>query len=183
MGIQKQQPEDLAIGSYEAAAVMGVHFTKPAQMAQKGHIPVKELAHYGASSGTRIFALYSLAACDDNFAEYDAQYRAGGGKTSRRPRGYVAERAPMLRRLKAEKNKVSYDDAIGVVEAAKILHCHETWVPRLVSGGRIVGRVAHNPRTPASRMLIISRRSCEQEWAKTKKAIADGRKTGRPRSR
>lgn len=173
-----------AIGSYEAAALMGVHYTQPRKMVSKGllsaHIIVESA--YSAEP-TRNFAIYNAQECDANYEEYDDKYRAKGGKTDRRPRSNVGERPEALRRIKAQKTQVEFDDAIGVGEAAKILNVHVSFVPRLISSGRISGRVAWNPRGAGSRVYIVSRKSCQADVRAIRAAEAAGTKKGRPRKK
>lgn len=173
-----------AIGSYEAAALMGTHFTRPRKMVSQGllsaHIIVESA--YSAEP-TRNFAIYNAQECDADYAEYDKKYRAKGGKTDRRPRSNVSQRPEALRRLKAQKVQIEFDDAIGVCEAAKILNVHASFVPRLISSGRIVGRVAWNPRGAGSRIYIVSRKSCQADIRAVRAAEVAGTKKGRPRKK
>lgn len=173
-----------AIGSYEAAALMGVHYTQPRKMVEKGllsaHIIV-ESAYTDAP--TRNYAIYNAQECEANWAEYDEAYKARGGKTVRRPRANLAARPECLRRLKAVKHHIDFDDAIGICEASKVLSVHASFVPRLVSSGKIVGRIAWNPRGAGSRVYIVSRKSCQQNAKTVRAAEAAGTKKGRPRKK
>jgi hypothetical protein len=173
-----------AIGSFEAAALMGVHYTQPRKMVEKGllsaHIIV-ESAYTDAP--TRNYAIYSAQECEANWAEYDEKYRASGGKTERRPRSNLEHRPEALRRLKDIKKHIDFDDAIGLGEAAKVLGVHASFVPRLISSGSIMGRVAWNPRGATSRVYIVSRRSCQQNVKAIRAAEAAGTKKGRPRKK
>jgi hypothetical protein len=59
--------KDEAIGSYEAAAVMGLHFTRPKRMVAAGLISSIVLC----GEEGREFSVYSLRECDQNFREYE----------------------------------------------------------------------------------------------------------------
>ena len=172
--------KDQAIGSWEAAAVAGVHWTQPAVMSKKGLITSRAIKSPTATGTDRVFSLYSLAEIDADFRDYeDAQ----ATRTRRRPRGYLDMRTPELKRLAALPVKIDFDDAIGTGEAAAILGCHWTWPPRLAQQGKIVGRVVHNGRTgtASDRLWIFSRESCERNAAEAKKLLHAGTKVGRPR--
>lgn len=173
-----------AIGSYEAAALMGVHFTQPRKMVEKGllsaHIIV-ESAYTDAP--TRNYAIYNAQECEANWAEYDETFKARGGKTERRPRSNLSRRPEALRRLKAVKQHVNFDDAIGAGEASKVLGVHVSFVPRLIADGKIVGRVVWNPRGASSRVYLVSRKSCQQNVKAIRAAEAAGQKRGRPRKK
>lgn len=171
-----------AIGSYEAAALMGVHYTQPRKMVEKGllsaHIIV-ESAY--VDSPSRNYAIYNAQECEANWAEYDAEYKARGGKTQRRPRANLAARPEALRRLKAQKVHIDFDDAVGISEASKVLGVHASFVPRLISSGRVVGRILWNPRGASSRVYVVSRKSCQANVKTIRAAEAAGTKKGRPR--
>lgn len=179
----KKNLPDIALGVYEAAAVMGVHWTRPKHMADAGRIICREIEK-GLGEGNRKITFFSLASCEENFSEYDAKLKASGGKTERRPRSNLADRLPMLRRLAALKEHVTYADAVSRIEAAAILGVHPNFVPRMVAAGKIIGRMAYSPRASAvaQRAWIISRRSCEENAAAYRKEAAKGTKKGRPRA-
>lgn len=163
-----------AIGSYEAAAVMGLHFTRPRRMAEAGIISSTAL---GGEEG-RSFSVYSLRECDENFRDYEETIGKSGG----RPRTQVDSRHAVLRVL-ADKDRpvIMMDDVIGTQEAAEILGVWHTLVPRLVKSGRIVGRLLWSERASASRLWIFSRKSCEACVAKMRKLEEKGISVGRPR--
>lgn len=167
---------DLALGSYEAAALMGVHFTKPAQMQAKGMIEGRECREIYSKGSPRRFLIYSLASCEENWREYER--RAAG-----RPRTWLDERPRMLKRLAAAQPAIPYSDAIGVGEAAEILGVHPTLVYRMARQKKIVSRSPWNPRRTAPRVLIVSRRSCEQNRRETAAREAAGTKPGRKRKK
>lgn len=173
-----------AIGSYEAAAMMGVHYTQPRKMVEKGILSAHIIVDSAyVDSPSRNYAIYNAQECEANWAEYDEAYTASGGKTERRPRANVAARPEALRRLKAVQKHIDFEDAIGVCEASKVLGVHASFVPRLISSGKIVGRIAWNPRGAISRVYIVSRRSCQQNVKAIRAAEAAGTKKGRPRKK
>ena len=172
--------KDQAIGSWEAAAVMGVHFTQPAVMVRKGLLTSRAIKAVSGSGEARSFQVYSLRECDQDYADYEETRRE---RKTGRPRSYVDFRPDELRRLEAVKTPIDFHDAIGSAEAAEIMGCHWTWPPRAARRGEIVGRIVHNGRDDkaADRVWIFSRASCEQNAAKARKETAAGQKIGRPR--
>jgi hypothetical protein len=173
-----------AIGSAEAAAILGVHFTQPRKMVEKGLLTAYRppLSLYSADP-SRFYAIYDGGECEDNYQEYDAEYRAMGGRTVRRPRAWVHTRPDILRHLKAVKTPIAFSDAIGMAEAAQILQVHESLIPRLVASGKVVGRRPWNPRGGGSRIYILSRASCNANVREMKAREAAGTKPGRKRTR
>ena len=172
--------KDQAIGSWEAAAVAGVHWTQPAVMSKKGLITSRAIKSPMATGTDRVFSLYSLAQIDADYHDYeDAQ----ATRTRRRPRGYLHLRPAALKKLLALPVKIDFDDAVGAGEAATIMGCHWTWPPRLARAGKIDGRVVHNGRagTASDRLWIFSRASCERNANEAKKLVRSGTKVGRPR--
>lgn len=173
--------QDLALGSCEAAALMGVHFTRPGRMFAAGTLTGRVLQTAAAAQAAREFVIYSSRACQENFEEYEEAQAGKAGRTYR-PRAWLDDRPPMLKRLAAMKPAVAYDDAVGVVEAAKILGVHVSLVPRLVSQGKLIGRAPWNPRhRGGSRGIIISRKSCEANRREVAAAEKAGKKRGKPR--
>lgn len=171
---------DQAIGSWEAAAVAGVHWTQPAVMAKKGLITSRAIKSPTATGTDRVFALYSMAQIDADYHDYeDAQ----ATRTRRRPRGYLHLRPAGLKKLLALAVKIDFNDAVGAGEAATIMGCHWTWPPRLARAGKIEGRVVHNGRagTTSDRLWIFSRKSCERNASEAKQLLRAGIKPGRPR--
>ena len=168
---------DEAIGAYEAAGVLGVHFTRPGKLADQGVLSSRVIA---ANDG-RSFSVYSARECDENFLEYEE--RRGLGKAGR-PRTAADGRGEALRRLAAKKKPcIDFGDAIGVGEAAKILGVFWTLVPRLAKDGKIVGRILWSERADRSRLWIFSRSSVEARASEVKRQEDAGTKVGRPRSR
>lgn len=171
--------KDQAIGSWEAAAVMGVHFTQPAVMVRKGVLKSRAIKGPRVGAG-RSFAIYSLRECDDDYRDYES---GRSERTRRRARTQTSMRPGMMRRLKANAVQIAFDDAVGCAEAAEIMGCHFTWPPRAAASGDIVGRILHNGRedSEADRIWIFSRRSCEANAAAARAQVHAGTKVGRPR--
>lgn len=153
--------------------MLGVHFTKPKRMAEAGILSAKAIASHDSCE----FLVYSARECDDNFKDYEKK-RAGAG----RPRTAVDSRPETLNRL-ADKDKprIAFGDAVGVVEAAKILGVFWTRIPRLVHEGKIVGRILWSKRGGRSRLWILSRESCERHASEVRRQEDSGTKKGRPR--
>lgn len=164
---------DEAIGTFEAAGLLGVHFTKPARMHAKGELSAREIV----GDDSRRFVVYSRQECDENFAAYDSATRIG------RPRTRVDDRPMVQKKLDAKKaTKIAFGDAIGVAEAAEILGVWHTLVPRLAREGKLVGRLLWSERSGAPRVWILSRSSVEQRAAETRRLEESGKKVGRPRT-
>lgn len=177
---------DQALGSYEAAALMGFHFGGPQKLVAKGQLTARTITRSAYSNEqTRFVAIYDGAECERNYQDYETGIEARGGKTERRPRMWLHLRPEAVRRLKAVKSPISFDDAITLVEAAEILGVHISLLPRLVESGKIVGRRPWNPRGQrmGARNWIVSRRSCLAKAKATKAAEAAGKKIGRPRTK
>ena len=173
---------DLALGSYEAGAVMGVHFTRPARMFTAGQLVGRALDPVWVADSSRSFAIYSLKSCEEDWEEYQYRLTLKGRDGVMRPRAWTDDREPALKRLRAMKHQILYDDAIGTAEAAKIMGVHFTAVQKLVAAGKIVARVPWNPRrSGGSRGFIISRKSCEENRRIYAAAKKDGTFRGRTR--
>lgn len=175
---------DQAVGSFEAAALMGLHFGQPQKLVQKGILTARVVKSSAYSDEPeRFVAIYDGAECEANCQDYEEKTASRGGKTERRPRAWLHLRPDVIRRLKAVKTPISFDDAITLAEAAEILGVHISLVPRMVAGGKIVGRIPWNPRgkLSAGRTWIVSRRSCLAEAKATRSLEAAGKKPGRPR--
>ena len=172
---------DLAIGSYEAACVLGVHFTQPKRMADKWLLTARALKSPTDRDTGRVFAVYSLAECQRDYEDYEERVKSG--EHARRPRTAVDERGQMLKKLAAETQKIEFGDAIGAAEAGKILGVHFSFPVRMAQAGEIKGRKLHNarPDTGGSALWIFSRASCEANAAAAKRKQDAGKKPGRPR--
>jgi hypothetical protein len=170
--------EDEAIGAWEAAALMGIHFSKPQSMAAKGLLTHK-IIH---SSTGRQVAVYSRRAAEDNWSDYVAACRTGD-RGKGRPRKFTASRPQALRLLAAARRpRISVADAISAYEAAEIMQIWHTRVPRMVREGVLVGRIANNLRTPKAKFLIISARSARENAKRMAREEREGIKVGRPRA-
>lgn len=173
-----------AVGSFEAAALLGVHFSIPQKLAARGKLSAHAPADSAWSDApTRSYAIYDGAECDRDYRDYEAKIASRGGKSDRRPRGWVHLRPDVLKHLGAVETPIAFNDAISTAEAAKILGVHVTFVPRMVTGGKIVGRRPWNPRSKTSKIWIISRRSCLANVREKKAMMAAGGVTGRPRKK
>lgn len=166
---------DLALGSYEAAALMGLHFTRPGRMHAAGQLAGRETASLPHGTGERRMVLYSARACEEDYAEYEK--RDGG-----RPRDWLHLRPVALQRLAKVSPAILYDDAIGVMDAARMLGLHFTGVCKLIERGKLVARKPWNPRHRKSRVLIVSRRSVEANKREVAAQEAAGKKRGRKRN-
>ena len=174
-----------AVGSAEAAAIMGIHFTQPRRMVEKGLLTAYQppLSLY-SDDPRRCYAIYDGGEAEANYQAYDEEFRSRGGRTARRPRAWGHTRPDALRHLKAVETPIAFADAIGMAEAAQILQVHESLIPRLVASGKIIGRRPWNPRgIGGSRIYILSRESCQANVRETKSREAAGKKPGRKRSR
>lgn len=170
---------DQAISSWEAACILGVHWTTPARMSQKGLLTARLLMSPTKPSSDRVFAVYSLAECEKDWADYEEKLVQGG--TGKRPRGFADLRPAMVKALAKLPHQIAFGDAVSAAEAGKILGVHWTFVPRLANAGHIVGRVMRNDRNKAGRCWIFSRASCEANVSKIRRLEAAGLKRGRPR--
>lgn len=170
---------DMALGSYEAAALLGVHYTRPARMAASGLILSRPLAANIKDPSHRA-AIYSLRDCERDFAEYEERVAESGGKHYRRPRAWLHLRPQAQRRLAKESRQIEYGDACSIAEAMEIMRLvSTTQLTKLLNSGEIVGRRPWNPRSSGEKIWIVSRRSCEE---RRKRIIAEetaGTKTGR----
>lgn len=170
---------DLALGSWEAACLLGVHFTQPKRMSEKGMLTTRTLKSPIITDPERVFSIYSMAECEENFAEYEEAMKSGG--TGKRARGAVDERPAMLKKLAAVKNQIAFGDAVSTGEAGEILGVHYTFPPRLALAGKIVGRILVNGRNKQSRCWVFSRASCEANVSQARRMEANGTKKGRKR--
>lgn len=177
---------DQALGSYEAASLMGLHFGQPQKLVAKGRLTARTVTESAWSDApTRFVSIYDGAECEANYQDYEAGNAARGGKTERRPRAWLHLRPEAIRRLKAVKTPIAFDDAITLVEAATILGVHVSLIPRMIAAGKLVGRKPWNPRglRSGARNWIVSRRSCLADAKANKAREVAGKKPGRPRSK
>lgn len=171
---------DQAIGSYEAACVMGVHWTTPKRMADKGLLTMRTLQSPIVSDPERVFTVYSLAECEKDWEDYSEQLKHGG--SGKRPRAGIDLRPPMVKALAIVEPKIAFGDAVSTGEAAEIMGVHWTFPPRMAQQGKIVGRVVVNARNKRSRCWIFSRASCEANVSTARRLQAAGKKKGRKRN-
>jgi len=173
--------KDTAVGSYEAACLLGVHFTQPASMGRKGLLETRQVRSQASQADTaREVAIYSLKSCEEDWRDYERRQAAG---EVRRPRAYADERPAMQRKLAKMAVQIDFHDAVGSVEAAEILGVTIPWAVRMARTKQVLGRVLLSERANKSRRWIFSRKSCEAAAGETKRLAATGKKIGRPRSR
>jgi hypothetical protein len=175
----KSEPIDMALGSWEAACLLGTHWTQPKKMAEKGLLTTRVLRSPIVKNPDRFFSVYSMDECEQDFADYDEAMRAGG--TGKRERASVSERPGMLKRLAAVKHKITFGDAVSSGDASEILGVHWTFCARLALAGKIVGRILINDRNRGGRCWIFSRASCEANVSLARRLEAAGTKKGRKR--
>lgn len=168
-----KNPANQAVGAFEAAALLGVHFTIPRLMVARGRLSAHNVR---PGRGSRPPAIYDGGECDRDFREYEKAFAAGDH--GHRPRSWVHLRPKVLEHLKSVEHAIPFDDAIGVVEAGDIMQVHPSLVPRMCRSGAIVGRIAWSGRAGASRLWIVSRKSCLANARATKAREAAGKKPG-----
>lgn len=167
MGKTAKKRTDIALGSWEAAALLGIHYTRPARMRATGKLIGRTLAGIRDEPQSEV-AVYSSADCERDYEEYLERVEESGGKHYRRPRAWLHLREPVLRRLQRAKNLVDYADACSVAEAMEELRLVSTaQICRMLREGKLIGRRPYSERNVQSKSLwIISRRSVE-EWKKS----------------
>lgn len=176
----KTKQIDQAIGSWEAACLLGVHWTTPHRMKEKGLLTARTLFSPVISDPERVFTVYSLAECEADWDDYIEKIKQGG--TGKRPRANVDLRPPMVAALAAVENKIAFGDAISSGEAAEVMGVHWTLPPRMAMQGKIVARILQNMRNNRSRCWIFSRASCEANVSLARRLQTTGKKRGRPRN-
>jgi hypothetical protein len=171
-----------AVGAYEAAALMGVHYSRPQKLVEKGKLSVhrvEESVH--VKSLTKHQAIYDSRECEKDVAEYEELMDSG--EHGKRPRAWLHLRPEAIRHLQKVERPIAFNDAIGVAEAAKILKVVVSFIPRLIARGEIVGRRPWSRRGSGSRIYIISRQSCVENAREVRSLEAAGKKVGRPRKK
>lgn len=170
--------KDEAISAQEAAAIMGVHFTRPARMAAAGLIETVDILVI-TTSGDRFAKLYSRIQSEDDYREYISSKR----RVRRRPRQYLDERSAVIAYLAtAGRPKIPLYDAIGSSEAGKILGVSTSWVPSLALAKDIVGRIMWSGRA-TNRTWVLSKKSCiENRLSIERKKLSGETLYGRPRN-
>jgi hypothetical protein len=169
---------DQAVGSFEAAAIMGLHFTQPGRMHKAGKLTAIVFSDGPVNASGREFIVFDGAECEADYAAYKGRVSSG------RPRSWLHLRPEVLRRLAAVKTPIAYPDAVGVHDAADLLGVHHTLVPRMARLGQITGRIVWSGRkdSRASRSWIISRKSCLQNVKETRARERAGTKPGPKRN-
>lgn len=176
--LRKAAPEACqALGAFEAAAVMGVHFSTPLRMADKGLVACRCVPMTGG--GQKSAPIFDGRSCEENYLDYEEKLAEGG--SGKRPRSHCDMRPEALKRLRAVETPIAFDDAITTAEAAEILSVHSSFMARMISNGEIVGRRLWSPRGAEERIYIISRSSCVANAQKARREQASGKKVGRPR--
>lgn len=157
---------DVALGSYEAAALLGIHYTRPGRMMASGKLLGRQMQGIRTSPGSAV-AVYSSRDCERDYREYDDRVVAAGGKHTRRPRAWLHLRPKAQQRIAAVKQHIDYADACSIYEAMTMLNLVSTaQVCKMLREGKIVGRRPWSGRNDQSKSFwIVSRRSVE-EWRK-----------------
>lgn len=172
---------DIALGSWEAACVAGVHFTRIKRMAAAGALIYRPMDSAWTTSDDgpqNEFLLYSLHDCLENYREYLAMAAAGEHKRRPRAEENLAQHEPMLAKLAAVE-PIIYDDAISTAQAASIMGCHVTYINSLIRRKKLRARVAMNDRRRSGgRVYIVSRRACEEMRAHSVTQERRGAKPG-----
>lgn len=174
---------DIALGSWEAACITGTQWSRPAKLAKEGKLVYRPLESGWSLDKRNEFFLYSLRDCDQNYHDYLEAVASGTLRGRRRSDDCLAQRGPMLARLR-DVEQILYDDAIGTAEAATILGIHITMVNRMVREGKLRARKAFNDRHGEGKgsVYIVSRRACEENRQKYAALEAAGAKTGLKRN-
>jgi hypothetical protein len=174
-----------AVGAFEAAALMGVHFSTPARMVEKGLLTASRCdSRTPGAAGYRLSQIYDGLECEENLLDYEYKVAELGGNHDRRPRAWLHLRPKALAALAKVKTPISFHDACGPAEAAKILSVSPSFLTRMVKAGKIVGRSTWSLRpllSGSSRGWIFSRSSCLKNVAEVKAEQASGARRGRPR--
>lgn len=174
--MKKKPVKNPALGVYEAACLLGVHWTRMRPMVESGVL----VAHDLEVAGDKSIRVYSTSAVEANFEDYWHKYTLG--QHTRRPRAHVDLREPMKKELAGLPQHIEFDDAIGVYTASEIMGVWPSFCARMAQSDKIVGRRLINHREGPSRHWIYSRKSCEENLAEARKLMEAGRHQGQPRS-
>ena len=170
-----------AVGVAEAAAIMGVHFSTPQRMVEKGLLS-SLVCPQRAGGGVRLIAIFDGEECESNYLDYELKIAQLGGKNDRRPRAHLHNRDNALEHLANVEQPIAFADACGAAEAAKLLHVHASFLTRLVRADKLIGRSPWSLRgNSETRNWIFSRKSCLANLAAARKLAAAGNSVGRPR--
>lgn len=165
-----------AVGGFEASALLGVHFTVPYRMAEKGKLAA---ATFPGEAG-RSITFFDGQECEQDWLDY-CQAMAGDG-TGKRPRTATGDRPAALKHLAAAKHKIALSDAIPTPEAAKVLGMWPSYAIRLAEEGKVVARQLWSPRSRRGPMQwMFSRKSCQANLAAAKTKHEAGKLQGRVR--
>lgn len=173
--MSKNSVNNAALGPYEAACLLGVHWTRVAKMGATGILKIRTLK---SSTGSSRIRVYSFLDVDENWTDY--QYQLREGQLRRRERVNSDLRPGMLKEIAAIKNHIDFYDAISVYEAAEIMGVWHSFPPRMVASGVIVGRKLISHREGPSKSMIYSRKSCEEN-AEMARKMCDEPRIGRKR--
>jgi hypothetical protein len=166
-----------AVGGFEAAAILGLHFTVPYRLAKTGKLTAH--THDVGDKGRQI-TFFDGAECEENWCGYSEKMALEGG-TGKRPRTNDKHRKAVLKHLAAVEHKIQLSDAISVAEAAEIMGTHVTWANRLVKEGKLIGRRLWSPRSSKQPQWIVSKKSALANLADAKAAFSTGKMQGRVR--
>ncbi len=170
-----QSIQNPAIGPYEAACLLGVHWTRVPKMAASGTLRYRTIK---SSTGRSRIRVYSLSDVNNNWTDYQHMLREG--QLIRRQRAHADLRTGMLNDLNAIEQHIDFYDAISVYEAAEIMGVWHSFPPRMAANGEIVARRLLSYREGGSRSLIYSRRSCEENAERARRLQSETH-AGRPR--
>lgn len=172
---------DLAISANEAAAVMGVHWTRPKKMASAGLLMFKTLQPAWSKNSTRAPAVYSLHDCESDYQTY-LQLMREKDSSRRRPRAHLEDRDEILRRL-AQATAILYDDACGAGEASEILRVTPCLILRYAEEGVLRSRKpvdsVRGHEAVEGRWWILSRESVMRRLRQVVAEEVAGKKRGR----
>jgi hypothetical protein len=165
-----------AIGAFEAAALMGTHFTIPYRLAERGKLTVQ----YHEGPAGRKITFFDGRECEENWLDY-CEAIAGEG-TGKRPRSHTDDRPAVIKHLAAVATRIVLSDAISTPEAVEILGMMPSYVIILAQKGKIVGRQLWSGRShKGPKQWMFSRKSCLANVAQVKAAFAAGPTVGRIR--
>ena len=166
-----------AVGGCEACALLGVHFTVPYRMAEKGKLTA---ATFEGAAG-RAITFFDGAECEQDWLDY-CEAMSGDG-TGKRPRTSTGDRPAVIKHLAAAKHKIALSDAIPTPEAAKVMGMYSSYAIRLAEAGKVVARQLWSPRSRRGPMQwMFSRKSCQANFAAAKTKHEAGKLTGRVRN-
>lgn len=143
----KTKLPDLAIGSYEAAAILRVHWTQPRRMISRKQIVGRKIARAG---GRAEMYLYSLHDCLREWDEYQSAPPAAN-----RPRTGDTELAKRVLAYLASGPQIVYEDATNCHAVARILGVHPSLITRFIARGTIVNRETFSERREGKAKTVV----------------------------